>query len=420
MATLKIRHLVTKQGRRGGARHYWQPPAMLRAEGWLPERLPDDQGSAIARAEVLNADLDAWRKGEPAPNAPVTVKARAAKQATPGTVTALISEYKRSRWWTDLADSTRTRSYEPALDAIEAWAGDQPVRGVTAKAVQAFYETQLRRVEKDGRRKVVIETPAKAAAAVRVLRVLLQVGVRLGYITTNTATDPGISLERQREPQLWSPEQVAHMVAVADRLGWRSVGTSIMLNEWIGQRQADVLTLPPWKVEGGALLILQSKTGRWVSLPIHIIPHLVARLKGEQERPGAVVSMPAGKARRAVEPRLLLHDRNGQAWNEHTFRHTFSEIREAAAEGLPAEGGLPAIDAMPSCADLLFMELRHTAVTRLHEAGEDALGIAGITGHTVGSVNNILDRHYLIRTTKAAERAFRRRLAAEENSSNSG
>lgn len=43
----------------------------------------------------------------------------------------------------------------------------------------------------------------------------------------------------------------------------------------------------------------------------------------------------------------------------------------------------------------------------------DDLGISGITGHTPGSVRAILDRHYLIRTTKAAERAFRKRLAAE-------
>ena len=62
---------------------------------------------------------------------------------------------------------------------------------------------------------------------------------------------------------------------------------------------------------------------------------------------------------------------------------------------------------------LWFMELRHTAVTRLHEAGVDFLGIAGITGHTPGTVQAMCDKHYLVRTAKAAEGAFRKRLAAE-------
>jgi integrase len=402
MARMKIRHLVAKRNTDGTARHYWQPSAELRAEGWLPRRLPDDQGAAIDQAELLNADVDAWRKGEASPSAPPAVKARARK-APPGTVSALIADYKASRFWTKLAASTTRRSYEWALDAIDAWAGDQPARGITAPAVQAFYEAQLRRVEQQGRKKVVIETPAKAAAAVRVLRLLLQVGVRLGYLTSNPASRPGISLTRKRDPLPWSPDQVVHMAAVADRLGWRSIGTAMILNSWIGQREGDVLTLPPFRVEAEALVIRQGKTKRLVALPVHQVPHLVHRLKAEAERDGAVVST----------THLLLHDRTGQPWNEHTFRHTFADIRAAAAAGVPAQGDQPAIDAMPSCADLRFMELRHTAVTRLHEAGVDYLGISGITGHTPGTVQAMCDKHYLVRTAKAAEGAFRMRLAAE-------
>jgi hypothetical protein len=402
MASRKIRHLVAKANAAGRLRHYWQPSAELRAEGWLPERLPDDEFAAMARAEVKNADVDAWRRGEAAPSAPAAVKARS-KKAPPGTVAALIADYKASRFWTKLAASTTRRSYEWALDAIEAWAGDQPARGITAPAVQAFYEAQLRRVEQQGRKRVVIETPAKAAAAVRVLRLLLQVGVRLGYLSSNPASRPGISLTRKRDPLPWAPHQVQHMAAVADRLGWRSLGTAMLLNEWIGQREGDVLTLPPFRVEAEALVIRQGKTKRLVALPVHLVPHLVARVKGEAERDGAVVSA----------THLLLHDRTGQPWNEHTFRHVFAGIRAAAAAGLPAQGDQPAIDAMPSCADLRFMELRHTAVTRLHEAGVDYLGISGITGHTPGTVQAMCDKHYLVRTAKAAEGAFRKRLAAE-------
>ena len=125
-----------------------------------------------------------------------------------------------------------------------------------------------------------------------------------------------------------------------------------------------------------------------VILPVHVVARLVERMRAERERPGAVLS----------PEHLLLHDRTGQEWSGDVFRHVVAIARAKAAETLP------------SCADLRFAELRHTAVTRLHESGADELGIAGITGHSPKTVREILDRHHLVRT---AERAFRTRLAAE-------
>lgn len=412
----KIRHFIERQSG-GRVLFYWQPSAELRAQGWINHRLPDDRAAALAKAESLNLELDAWRRGEAAPNAPAAA-AKRGKRATPGSVEALIRDYRLSRWWLKLAPRTR-EEYQWALNAIEAWAGDMPARAITGPAVEAFYQSQLRRVEGQGRARRVKETPAKAHAALRVLRLLLGVGERLGYLPkgSNPATAPGISLVRQREPVLWSPAAVRHMVQVADRLGWRSLGTAILLNEWLGQREADVLGLPPWSMDQGTLVLQQGKTRRRVALAIHLVPHLVARLTAEAERakhetPKVVRLDPkAGKLR----PVLLRHEGTGQQWNRHTFGHVFAEVRAAAAKGLPADParGLPAVEAMPGCADLRFMELRHTAVTRLHEAGVDELGIASITGHTPGSVRAILDRHYLVRTAKAGENAFRKRLAAE-------
>lgn len=412
MAKLQIRHLVARPNAKGLTRYYWQPAAPLRAAGWRPLSLGTDQAAAMAKAEELNADVDAWRRGEVPAGAPPAAKARA-KKAPAGSVAALIEDYRHSRWWAALAPRTR-HHYGWALDAIEAWAGDQPARGITPPAVQAFYAAQLRRVEGTGKARRVVETPAKAAAAVRVLRLLLEVGVRLGYLASNPAARPGISAPRQREPRLWSPEAVAQMVEAADRLGWRSIGTAILLNHWMGQREADVLALAPWQVEQGAIVLTQGKTGRRVALPVHLVPALVARLQAETARQ-VVVKLPtrqAGQPRRAT---LLRHDRTGEAWNEHTFRHVFAEVRAAAVAGMAEDAaqGLPALPGLPACEDLRFAELRHTAVTRLHEAGVDELGISGITGHTPGSVRAILDRHYLVRTAKAAEGAFKRRLAAE-------
>lgn len=394
---MKIRHLVIKKGAAGDL-HYWQPSAELRFYGWLPRRLPDDRAEAVRQAEQLNADVDAWRQGNLAPDAPPAAGVKAKQKAPPrGSVKALIQDYKASRFWQGLAPRTH-KDYGWCLDLIDDWAGDMPARAITPPTVQAFYEGLRRRTEGRGRNRRVVETPARAAAAVRVLRLLLQVGVRLGYVTGNAAAQPAISHQRQREPVLWSPAAVRHMAAAADALGWRSIGTAILLNEWFGQRVADVLRLPPLSASG-ELAVRQGKTGRRVALPVHLVPHLVQRIQAEAQREGAVRSL----------THLLLHDNTGQAWNLFTFSHEFSAVRDLATKGSP-EHNLPP---MPECADLQFRELRHTAVTRLHEAGNDPLGISGITGHTEGSARAILDRHYLVRTTTAAEAAIRRRVAHE-------
>jgi len=391
MSRHTVRHLVEQPGRTG-PRWYWQPSTKLRAQGWRTQRLAAATlAEAIEQAEVRNAELDTSRIAAAAGN---TRPAR----APAGTVAALISDYKDSKWWAKLAPRTQ-RDYGAHLNAIHAWAGDMPARAITPVAVQAFHESQAQRTEGRGRTRRVITTPAKGAAAVRVLSVLLAAGKRLGYVPHNAAENPGISVQRQRDPVLWSPAMLAHMVATADAMGWRSQGTAMLLNAWCGQRQADLLALPPWQRADGAIVLRQGKRGRKVSLPVHLVPALVERLEADRTRPGSLAST----------AHLLVHEGTARRWNPYTFGHVFAEIRATAATGNPKLD----IQPMPACATLRWMELRHTAVTYLHQAGVDPLGISGITGHTPASVQGILDRHYLIRTSAAAEGAFRARLAKE-------
>lgn len=414
MAKVRVRYLISKPGRHG-PRFFWQPSMALRAAGWHPIRLPNDPAAAIREAERRNAALDAWRRGDRGvEGAPERIGTADRFRPTPGSIDALIATYKASRFWSKLAPKTR-REYQWALNAISEWCGDAPVGALTAPLVQAFYGSLLRRpaFDKEGRpvfgtagKPKMIETPAKAAAVIRVLRLLLGHGPKLGFPRNEAAVRPGITLNKRREPRLWSREDVQAVVAAADTLGWRSVGTAVLLNEWIGQRLSDVLALPRWDLAHGELVLRQAKTRRQVALPVHLVPHLLERLKSEAERPGAIVS----------QTHLLVNDRTGKPWDHDTFRHVFAEVRDAAASGLPARADRPELRPRPEVAALWFMELRHTAVTRLHEAGVDPLGIAAITGHTEASVRAILDRHYLIRTRPAAERAFQARLAAEAES----
>ena len=389
MSRHSIRHLVEKPGRTG-PRWFWQPTATLVALGWRSQRLlVASLAEAMARAELLNGELDTWRaqQGE----------APAQHQHAAGSVAAMIAAYQDSKWW-PAGERTR-KDYGHYLAAIAGWAGDMPARAITPRAVQAFHAAMERRTEGKGTLRRSIHTPARAAAAVRVLSALMSAGVRLGYVTANPALRAGISVQRQREPVLWTRALLDHLVATADAMGWRSQATAMLLNYWCGQRQADVLALAPWRLETGAIVLKQRKRGRRVSLPVHLVPELVARLEAERARTTAVASL----------THLLLHEGTGRPWQAYTFTHIFADIRARAAAGDPALG----IPPMPAAAELRWMELRHTAVTALHQANLDALAIASITGHTVQGVQAILDRHYLIRTSEGAERAFKARLAKE-------
>lgn len=388
MPRFHVRHLVEKPGAHG-ARWYWQPSAELRGQGWKSQRLAaNTQAEAIELAEELNTQVDARRAAQ---------QGHRPSKAAAGTVAAMIEAYRASRWW---PKGERTqKDYGYYLRDIEAWAGDQPARAVTATAVQAFHGMMSSRKEGKGRQRRTIHTPSRGAAAVRVLSALFSAGRRLGFVASNPALSAGISVERQREPVRWARAELAHLVATADAMGWHSQGTAMVLNFWCGQRQADVLALAPWSLEQGAIVLKQRKRGRTVSLPVHLVPELVARLEAERQRTSTVHSL----------THLLLHEATGRPWQGYTFTHTFAEIRAKAAAG-DAKLNLPA---MPSCARLRWMELRHTAVTELHLAGLDALAISSITGHTVQSVQAMLDKFYLIRTSQAAEQAFKARLARE-------
>lgn len=418
MAKFHTRYLICRPGRDGGLpRWFWQPSSALRAEGWAAQRVPVDwethtdaaalQRAAIARAEELNAELDAARQRN-------TLTGARPAQPQPGrTVAELCKAFQGSQDWTDLAPATR-RGYLQCLARIEAWAGDAPVRALDAPRVQRFGQSMA-------------STPAFANACLRVLRLLLEHGRRAGWITINPALRPRL---RGTDPSglIWPRQAVQDFIAIADRLGYPSIGTAVAMNEWTGQRQADVLRMTRSALVNGSLLIRQNKTGAGVTLPIGMVAVLNTRVTEEIDRGRTThraAVQAAIKARRPVpaEPiTILVCESTGQAWKQDHFRHAFAEIRATLAKQTPSyriEHLMPGRDAADQDAftvrtsELTFMQLRHTAVTRLGEAGCDPQLISTISGHALGSVTHILER-YLVRTAVMARLAFQNRLNAEE------
>lgn len=309
----KIPYLTARPGAKGRTRYFWQPSKVLRGAGWRLTQLSDDLGDAITQARALNDQVAAWRAGDGTSPSGRPAKRQDARKLPAGSIAALRHDYERSRFWAKLSDASK-RDYKRHLDQIETWAGDAPAAAISAPLVERYYQSETKR-----------RGPAAAAATVRVLRWLLGVGIKLGYVSTNAAAEPDLDVQKRGESRLWEPEDID------------------------------------------------------------------ARLEAEASREGTIQSA----------THLLVNDRTARPWTEDAFKKASAEVRAAAAKNHPA------------CGDLWFMELRHSAITRLHETGVDALDIAAISGHAASSVTALLDKHYLICSAKQAEGAFQRRLAAE-------
>jgi integrase len=353
-------YLTTRPGKGGSFRYFWQPSSKLQAASpFRTERLADDPKIAIAQAQIKNDELAAWRAGEAQP---VTKK--------PETIGQLVSSYKSSHHYRGKSAATK-RTYGYAFRIIERQLGDKPLRSITPRALQVFY-LQLRKY------------PAKAATAARVMRLLMEFARLSDLIAVNPAIRPGLVYTAPKG-LLWSRDDVESFVRTADQLGYFEIGTAVFLNEWLGQRKGDILTLRQDAYRDGRLHKRQNKTGADVVLPVDVVAKLKARLHAQLNRnrldnPGSA---------------YLLPGKRGKAMTEQYFDAAFNEIRESAKLG-----------------QLIFKDLRHTAVTRLSEADCTPQQIAAITGHSLKTCMSIIDR-YNILTTALAESAFRKRADAE-------
>ncbi|WP_439814011.1 tyrosine-type recombinase/integrase [Zavarzinia sp. CC-PAN008] len=369
MARVKIPYLVVKPGA-AGDRYYWQPARVLRDKGWKAVSLGEDQAAALAHAQALNRKVEAWRTGQEKVDevmAPDEVVAA-------GTLGAVIRDYQKSSWYRDLAPRSK-RSYDQNIDILRDWAGDIAVRSITSGRVQKLHEAWSK-------------TPTRAKALVGMLRILLDFARRRDLVEVNAAEKPGIKQIRIKG-RLWSDQEVIVMAAAAGALGWHSIGTAIIVNHWIGQREGDVLALPRTALVDGVFSVEQSKTGARIEVEDN--PFVRRRVERELKRQ---------KKRKVAGLTLLLCETTSQPWGEDYFRHCFADVRARAAKRLP------------SCKTLRFMHLRHTAVTRLSEAGCTPQQIAGVTGHSLARVEDIIDR-YLVRTAALSREATDRRARHE-------
>ncbi|MCK1407627.1 hypothetical protein [Bradyrhizobium sp. 76] len=206
-------------------------------------------------------------------------------------------------------------------------------------------------------------------------------------------------------------EEFNALVAAADAVGRPSIGDAIYLGLYTGQRQTDRLRLKDEGLVNGRRHFRQSKTGALVS--IKQTPQLAKRLFEARVRVGEL----AKKHRlNTVPDEIIIDEVTGRAYNEHTYRHVFAEVRDLAIRGSE-------VPSVPACPSLQFInptsgapdqkhdqDLRDTCVMLLDRAGNDLLSICDVTGHSYQSAQLIM-KHYRARNAARADAAIDKLVA---------
>ena len=161
---------------------------------------------------------------------------------------------------------------------------------------------------------------------------------------------------------------------------------ALLLALHTGQREGDLLRLPWSAYDGKTIRLRQGKSRRG-------------------QRLGQIIEIPCTAALRRMldgmehASPLILSTRTGRSFKKRYFSQVWNRVMRKA--------GLETVT-LPDIAEpvkLHFHDLRGTTVTSLSEAGCTPQQIATITGHSLKTVFQILER-YLARTRGLAEQAI--------------
>jgi integrase len=309
MAVVRIPYVKVYTDGSGKVRRYF------RKRGSKSVGLPGVPGSA----EFMAAYQDALGETAPMPSS----------RQGPGSVGALIADYLKSPAFTDLKAESQ-RSYRRVLDRFGELHGHRMVHDMPRAKVASYVYA------------IGAERPSMANVTKSVLRKLLSHAVRLNYRDDNPVTE--IDRYREGTHHTWTEVQLT----VYERrwpLGTRErLAYALLL--YTGQRGGDVVKMRRSDISGGAIAVVQEKTGTALSIPIH--PELAAAIKAGPANGLHLIGAPNGRP--IGRPAL-----------------TALIKRAAAAAGLP-----------PECVP---HGLRKAQMRRLAEAGATAKEIASVSGH---------------------------------------
>jgi integrase len=287
-------------------------------------------------------------------------------QKREGMLRSLIDYFKDQVEYTSLSDKSK-RAYDQYLALLDAKFGTMPIGALEDRRARGDFKAF---------RNTFAATPRKADYVWTTIARVLSVAKDHGKISVNVCERGGRLYESDRSEIIWAADNIREFCSVASI----ELQAAMLLALWTGQRQGDLLRLT-WKDYDGTFIRMRQSKGRGrkgrtrVTVPVG--PPLKAALDAAIKEKRSAVT--------------ILTNSRGRPWSEDGFRTSWDKaFRKTKLQ------------------DLHFHDLRGTAVTRLALAGCSVPEIASITGHSLQTVQEILDAHYLGGRVELAESAIKK------------
>ncbi len=414
--------LTRRPGRDGSVRYFFQPSRFDRRDGWKTVRLHDNnempiktEAQAIAACSKLAEIYVAWKQGKPGfgphlidklgrPVGKVSPLATSIAAGEPGTIAAIAADFIETDEYRDLRSSTQD-DYRLCFDAFVKQFGPRRWNTISAREAKAWIRDKA------------TTHPSMAHQWYRTCRALLNY-TRLvyddrdhpGYVPAGMNPFDKLKLSLPKARLLvWPLEAISAAVALADELGRPSLGDAIVTMAWLGVRRQDWLAWPSNIFDTPFLAWDTEKTDAPVTIPWSVIPELRERIETAKRRHQA-------SPIRATT--FFVDDVGLRPWSSNRFFAAFSRLRNELVkrhQSFPTTYAVKHYAGDPMripTAWLTMRTLRHTCITALHDAGCVREQIRAITGHTIASINEVLDRYTKL-TADQAGAALERRLAHE-------
>ncbi len=342
-------------------RWFWEPSAKIRLQKGIKGRaLGADQVQAWAMARKLNQELLTLADGG----------------KSPGTVAWLFEQFFATEKFTGLAKSTQTDYRWLAKRINKVLMANRLLADFNAMAIKARHAD-------------VIIDQIKAESGhstshycARFARRVWKWAGRKEFV--NRADNPFSGMELKGLPerdQLWTPEQVATLIAKAYEPGQKpSIGLASHIAYSFAHRMGDVLTLTWTALDSG--IRKTSKTGVKLPMVPSAYPDLETAIAAERQRQ---------KDSSTPSTHVIVCEMTGRPWHPDVFSHHFRQLANAAE--IPSE--------------LQARDLRATAMTEMNDGGGDIIDMSTHSGHK----DPRMALRYARRTPEQFQRAAAKRQA---------
>lgn len=394
----------------------WEPGPTIRARGFKSVTLRKADGSVMNEAEAIEAarklndavardDADAAGRMRKAPMVAHSMKALFdALRASPKFSGAEDPDARKKR----LAPKTR-QTYLQHLRILEVWCATAPARDITPAMIEFFHDQLC------NERGVPM-----ANAIIRTLSIAFSYGVKK-LKWSGLIENPVSSVELPQvdgRVVMWTQDELASFIACAQWLEQDAIGEAVELAALTAQQKGDVFNFPIVGFANGAFAWKRRKTGAICFIPEYrAFTDCLARIRARKQR-----TWPN------VEFAHELIAANGKPFVQDAseFGDLFRAVRAIAAGGLVIEdiaralGGLePRRRNLPfapigTLNTKQFADLRDTAITVMFGHGLTIAEIANCTGHSLTSVQDIVDKHYFVRNEQIAASAAAKLNARKE------